>query len=267
MENKIPEEMAQEYLDAPSGSKLKKEIRERLLEMGVDPEEIEALDKLNQRMDKWPVPEPSPRMDEQFYAMLAQESSKRGKESFRIWEWMKRLYGQKEGAVIRQIAFAVLCLAVGWMAGRQPAPAPGKTEVARLTGEVEEMRSMLAVHFLTQPSPGKRLEGLKLASDLDHLDIHTLNILLETLNRDSSVSVRLVALETLSKFSCDPAIRAGLVHSITFQDSPMMILAMADMMINLKEKQAVPYLRTLLANHTLDPELTDKIEKSILMLS
>ena len=62
--------------------------------------------------------------------------------------------------------------------------------------------------------------------------------LLLTLNNDENTNVRLAALASLAEYAEDPAIREGLVSSITQQKSPLVMVAMAELMVELQESKA-----------------------------
>ena len=76
--------------------------------------------------------------------------------------------------------------------------------------------------------------------------------LLSTLNNDPNVNVRLATLEALAPLADDPAVRLGLVHSLTRQDSPLVQSALADVMVQLQERRSVKPLRELLRQANLD---------------
>lgn len=74
-----------------------------------------------------------------------------------------------------------------------------------------------------------------------------------TLNNDQSTNVRLAALATLSEYAKDPAIREGLVKSITQQKSPLVQVALAELMVQLQESQAIKEFEPILnAENTPD---------------
>jgi hypothetical protein len=73
-------------------------------------------------------------------------------------------------------------------------------------------------------------------SDITHADEKVINALFTTLNNDLNVNVRLVALEALTQFAKDAIVREGLVKSLAVQDSPMVQVALADVMVKLQEK-------------------------------
>jgi len=90
--------------------------------------------------------------------------------------------------------------------------------------------------------------------------------LLQTLNHDPSVNVRLAAIEALYEHAAHPTARQGLVQSIGQQDSPLVQLALADIMVAMQEKNAVQPLRKLLAKENLNEAVKVRIKQSIQVL-
>ena len=100
-----------------------------------------------------------------------------------------------------------------------------------------------------------------------NVDLKVIDALLTTLNEDPNVNVRLATLGALTKLADDPRVREGLVHSIEQQDSPIMQLAIADVMVKLQEKRSVRSLQRLLNKKDINPKVKLNIEKSILKLT
>ena len=92
----------------------------------------------------------------------------------------------------------------------------------------------------------EQLRQLKYALDQLSPDIKVIMALLNTLDRDGNINVRLASLDVLAENSYIPEVRTGLIQSITNQDSPLVQIAMADIMIRLQEKESVEKFRQLL---------------------
>lgn len=93
-----------------------------------------------------------------------------------------------------------------------------------------------------------------------------IDALLATLNNDPNVNVRLSTLDALTHLANHPEVRQGLIQSISQQDSPLMQLAIADLMLKLQEKRSVSQLKELLKQKNLDHSVRDKISQTIKIL-
>jgi hypothetical protein len=86
---------------------------------------------------------------------------------------------------------------------------------------------------------------------------------MKTLNADPNINVRLAALEALESFAAEPHVREGLIRSIALQDSPLVQVALAELMLSLQEKSSVNELKKILQQNKTPKEVREKIKKTI----
>jgi len=83
------------------------------------------------------------------------------------------------------------------------------------------------------------------------------------LNTDTNVNVRLAAVTSLSKYVDNPKVREGLILSITKQESPLVQIALAELMVTLKEQKSIDSMETLLQKPDINSAVKQKLEESI----
>ncbi|MCU1233553.1 MAG: anti-ECFsigma factor, ChrR [Candidatus Solibacter sp.] len=139
-----------------------------------------------------------------------------------------------------QAAIAAGLLALGIFAGRSFAPAggTGNGEMAQLRGQVEGLRQMVALSMLQGQSPSARMRGVTYSEQISQPDKQVLDALLQAVNHDSNVNVRLSAVDALQKFSADPALTQAMVDAIPAQDTPLVQIALIDMLVQLNARGA-----------------------------
>jgi HEAT repeat protein len=146
------------------------------------------------------------------------------------------------------LAAACGLLAVGIAAGRYGVPqrmgAP-TNEVAQLRTEVESMRQLVTLSLLQQRSAGDRLRGVTYSYQMERPDPQVEEALLFAVNHDSNVNVRLSAIDALQKYAHNPQIGKALVDAIAPQDSPLVQIALIDLLVDAKEGAVIPELRKL----------------------
>jgi hypothetical protein len=160
--------------------------------------------------------------------------------------------------------------AVAAVAPPKAAPPEGKPEskqLEALTAQVHEMREMMMLSLLQNPAASERIKAVGYTSEIRRVNPNIAAALLATLNNDPNVNVRLTTLEALSHFARDPAVREGLIQSIVQQDSPLLQAALADVMLKLQEKRAIPSLKKLLQQKDLNEMVRTKIEQTITQLT
>ena len=111
---------------------------------------------------------------------------------------------------------------------------------------------MVALSLLQQQSASERLRGVSWANQAPPSDTEVLSALLTTVNQDQNVNVRLAAVDALHEFGASPVTRAAIVQSISKQGTPLVQIALIDLLVDLKEKQAEPELTQLAANQKID---------------
>lgn len=172
-----------------------------------------------------------------------------------------------------QLAFSLLLVGLGWVIGsrtgrgnRTDATAY-QQQIETLASQVQDMKSTMMLTLLENPSATERLRAVSFTSEIEQADDRVLEALFTTLNNDPNVNVRLVTLEALTQYAGNASVRERLVKSLAQQDSPMVQVALADVMVKLQEKRSVKALRTLLQKEDLNDLVKVKIEQSIKDLS
>lgn len=248
-----------------SGNLTNEELRmlEKALEEGeISLDEIESLSVLNKKIN-FSIPEPDSELRTQFYQNLEQEKARlmRGNFLSGLGMWLKDLGWQP--STIR-MAYSLMLIVVGvafglWISG------VGKSDqkIDALTAEVNQMKEMMMLTLLKEPVAIERLKAVNLVMDAPRVDNKVIEALLNTLNSDENVNVRLATIEVLIKYASNPIARKGLVESIPNQTSATIQYALAEAMVVIGEKGSVDNLRDLLKSKDLDQGVKDKIEESI----
>jgi HEAT repeat protein len=129
------------------------------------------------------------------------------------------------------------------------------------------MQQTLAISLLEKPSASERLQGVSISSRMNNPNSTTLEALLYTLNNDNNVNVRLAAVDALYLFYDNPRVKEGLLRSLQNQPSPLVQVALIDLIVNMRERQAVNALRSLLEDERLNPDVKEYAERGLQQLS
>src|SRR5579862_910681 len=154
---------------------------------------------------------------------------------------------------------ALLVLGIGagqWLGVR----GRGQADLARLQDEVHNMRQMVTLSLLTQQSASERLRGVDYSFRVDQSDTQVLKALLHAVNYDPNVNVRLAAVDALRKFSSSPSVRGTLDQSLMKQESPMVQLALIDLIVDMRDKTAAPSLASLERSAATDKNVKEKAQ-------
>jgi len=245
-------ERVQEQIPEVLAGRLEGGARERLIEhldtCAACRAQVAELGVVWRGLEVMAQPEPSPDMKSRFLATLHayeegfQEAQRRLTYTApkRSWFWQPAW----------QVAFATVVLGAGLAGGRYLLPhgaaAPtGNPELAQLRGQVETLRQMVALSLLQEQSPSARLRGVTYSYQMTQPDRDVAQALLHAVNQDSNVNVRLSAVDALAKFAADPEIRRALADSLAVQDSPLVQIALIDLLVQLHAREGAPVILKL----------------------
>jgi len=213
-----------------------------------------------------PQPEPGRTMRARFMETLEayqegyMESQRR--QSYSAGGWWR---GWWPARPVWQAAFAAALVIVGVLAGRYGVGqrAEASPEIASLRGQVENLRQLVALSLLQEQSPSSRMRGVTYSYQIAQPDPQMEAALLFTLNHDSNVNVRLSAVEALSKSASKADVRRALVDSLPMQDSPIVQMAVIDLLAQAHGREAVPALQRMAADAQQDPGVREHAAAAI----
>jgi hypothetical protein len=251
----------------------KQRMEAHLAECNSCGEEICRLSAIWNKLGVLPLEQPSPGLRDRFYTML--EAYKQGMEqketfpapgvlqTFKLWAG--RLWPKRPAF---QFGLALLFLAVGLTGGFLLNPGKqGNAKIVQLERQVENMQQTVAVALLNQPSPSDRLQGVTWSYELKNPSEKTLAALLATLDSDPNINVRLAAIDALYLFYKHPGVKEGILRSLPKQSSPLVQVALIDLLVEIRERRAADAFHELIQNEQLAPEVKERARLAIQKLS
>jgi HEAT repeat protein len=82
--------------------------------------------------------------------------------------------------------------------------------------------------------------------------------LLQTVNNDQSINVRLAAVDALHAFGASPVTRTAVIQSIGKQTSPLVQIALIDLLVDLKVTDASAELKRLTTETSVDSSVRER---------
>ena len=245
--------------------------------------EWSALQEISRKLDAMPAAEePSPRLREQFYAML--ETHQRNADSVSPFALARSRIDRFFAALLPstpalQFAGALAALAVGVFVGTRyfqpPASVPAaivdntakhEQEIAALKSQMKEMGSLVSASLLLQKSTSERMQTVLATMDLKSPDRKVLSDLVGALAFDPSVNVRLSAVEALAQHADDRLVRAGLLSALPRETSPLVQVAMIELLTSVREPDAVPLFDRLSRDETADKDVRESARRALAVL-
>jgi anti-sigma factor RsiW len=190
-------------------------------------------------------------------AASAVPDAKRASGWSAIIQWFRSPFGA--------VAWSAALLVMGVFLGMRLSDANSSRsqELAAMHSELTNMRQLVVLSMLQQQSAGERLQGVSWSSREDHLDPQVQSALLHTLRFDGSVDVRLAALDALSRHASQPQIRKGVVDTLQEQQSPLVQVALIDLLAEWRDPDAAQRLRNFQQTANLNPIVRQRAEWAV----
>jgi hypothetical protein len=235
---------------------------EKLIESGdIDLSDFTELHSMRDNLEQVATTSPSAKLDDAFYAMLEKEKRNQSTPG----EFWKRFFVRAE--FVPRLAFASVALVIGLAAGFFLRTPDGNDQQLQVLGkEVSDLKELMMLSLLEKESTTDRLKAVSLTQDMDKASQKVTQALLQTLNTDENVNVRLAALEALRLYASDGSVREGLIHSIAMQESPLVQIALAEVMVTLQAKSSVKELERIVRDENTPVDVKRKLEESIKVL-
>ena len=250
-----------DYLSSTMDSKTRKKIDEHISECTGCRQEVDAMSHIWSKLEQIPQEEPGSAVRSRFYSMLDAYkfgmNNAPGKKSLsdKLNGWLAGWWPRQP---VFQLGIAVAVMIFGILIGiRINYGTTSKNEIVQLKEEMSEMRQLVTLSLLTRSSAIERLQGVTMSRHLVNPDERHLSALVNTLNSDPNVNVRLAAVNTLSQFSDTLWVRNELVESLSHNQSPLVQIYLIDLLAELREQQAFEVLKTLIDN----PETMEPVKK------
>ena len=256
----INEEQARSFWQDQLTGELKKKDEEKLAAyLSSHPELARELEELAQTwalFEEIDRPEPSAEMDLRFEGMMSDHKGRTLASKPSVLDWIAQ-------QMTRNWQVALASLVIGLLAGWLILPSQNQQQdVQQLSQEIQSMKEMMMLTLIEQPKAQERIRAVNLAAELPDADSKVIDALITTLNMDVNVNVRLASLESLMRYVDRPEVRSALVESLKMQESVLMFVAIADVLVQIQEKSSVEVMEQL-KDATDDENVKTKLQQSI----
>ena len=271
MKCKRIEEVAVDYLSGAMLPGAAAELETHLSECATCREAMATAREMWQRLGQIPAEAPSPALRERVDAIieayrqgLAEQAPARATRS--PWSSWWQAWTQWHPAW--RLAAQTAAVACAFVAGSiwQPksiAQLHPNQAVAELSREVDNLRQLVTLTLLQQPSATERLEGVSYSHNVPAQNEKVLAALLQALESDPNVNVRIAAVDALRQYSSSSLARQGMVKSLAQESSPLVQSELIELLVQWQEKGSIPVLQKIKQNQNSDPTIVRQAEEGL----
>ena len=163
-----------------------------------------------------------------------------------------------------RVAAAVLLLFVGYWGGSLIDGNSSEMEALRL--EMQETKELVMLSMMKENSASARMKGVMASYEIKVADDEVLTVLIQTMNHDDNINVRVAAVEALGIFSDNEKARDALINSIVTQEYPAVQLKLIALMVQLEERRAVEPLQEIIRNDKVISVVKDEAQYGLFKL-
>ena len=220
-----------------------------------------------------PMEKPSEASRQRFEAMLhayqtgradkAESAFARGNRAagWSLIHWLRSPLGA--------VAWSAALLVIGVFAGNYFGASHPRSsdEIAAMHTELTNMRQLVVLSMLQQQSASERLQGVSFSQREAQLDPQVVSALVHTLRYDTSVDVRLAALDALSRHGSQPQVRKDVLDALQQQQSPLVQVALIDQMVEWRDPDAAQRLKNFAQTPNLNPTVRQRADWAVSKLN
>jgi HEAT repeat protein len=244
-------------------------LRSHLAECQECAAEMMQLSAMWERLADIPAPEPSLAMQVRWDATIESLGVQKARQR-RPEAWKFSLAALWPNRPVWQVTVAAACLVLGLAVGSNWSAVSrqtNKSETAALREEVASTKEMVALSLLKEQSASERLRGVDYSTQMPRIEPGVISALIQAVNQDPSVNVRLAAIDALSRASGQPQVRQSLEQSLNRQESPTVQAALIGYLVDARDKQAVGALRQFATRPDLDQTVRERAGRATQQLT
>ena len=261
MEREKLESLLIDYIDNKLNSVDRIQVEKELVNNAEAYRLYEELKEVMQLMDRSARLDPSGALKENFIEMLGKESA--AQRSAKVVAFKPAFY-----RVAAAVALLVIGGSVGYLISQQNDKRLADIEEkVRIQDEQIRLNNQMMAMLGNDESASQRIQGVNVAMSREKADDEVVKALVKLMNEDPNSNVRLAALEALSKFIAESAVRKHIINSLPQQKDPVVQIALIQLLVKIREKGVVDDLQDIVNDEGTMKAVKDEAYTGILKLS
>lgn len=155
---------------------------------------------------------------------------------------------------------ACALVVVGFTFGERTAT---QRQIADLRTRVDTIGQLFEQSVLQKNTTGDRIETIRTAATLRKPDERVIDGLINSMAFDTSVNVRLNAINALYLHADQDVVRASVLACLPRETNPLVQVAMIDFLVAVHDHDAAPELRKLIADDKTDADVRESARRAV----
>jgi len=203
-----------------------------------------------------PVPE---RIAQNFSTMLEQEKS-----LLKTHQAPKVLSLKWRNAFMAAASVAILLM--GYVMGSQFSDGVENDQVLALQKESDRLKEEMTLALLENRSASKRIQAVNYSEEIEQPDTKILEAIINRLQFDENINVRLTAAEALSRFSDNELVKDAFIKVLSTEENSEVQIAVIQFLVKVQDKRALVPMQTLLDKPEVPLFVKNKVDEGLKQL-
>ena len=206
--------------------------------------------------------QPSANLRMNFNQLLEEEKEIQTKES--IITEPKKQNNYRFGEFLKYAAAILIIFGMGFLFGKNLHQTNDRSlEISQLQTDLYNMKQSLTMATLRQPTSSQRLKAVNILEKQGQGDDKVLTVLVQTLQSDANVNVRMAAANALTKFANHPLVRNAYLEALKNQKEPSIQITLINILIDIQENRAKILLEEILKEDNNLPVVKEMAKEGI----
>ncbi len=251
-----------DFIEDNLDNNIKEEIENHITHCPQCEAEYIQLGKLLQEISKTEWSQPSDNLKNNFYQML--EAEKISMLVKPLKPLSDRISFKHFYPYLKMAAIVIIFMAIGILIGtRVRNNNYNNQKLAALQNEVTELQQNISLISLTQPTASKRIQAIQAVNKQTVVNTDIIDALINTMNTDANVNVRMTAMYALTKYSDDDNVRTALIASLNIQTDPLLQITLINILAGIQDSRAKEPIQKMLNNNDLPEVVKQQAETGL----
>ncbi len=248
-----------DYLEGNLPEETRLQFEEGLKECEKSRQVLEETRALLEAMENSRQMKPSAGVRQAFLEALEEEKGSMGK--------VKNLRPNSGGwKTAFQIAASVLLVIAGYGIGSYQIGKQSQVQIAQLEEQTQQLKEDMLLAMIDNSSASKRIQAVSYTEEFVSPDEKVLNALIERLQYDPNVNVRLAAAEALSRYGEVEAVKDAFIYSLSHEKDPGIQIAVIEFLVDVKDERAKEPMEQLLENEETPGFVKQQLNQGLMNL-